>query len=343
MPELDPADTYNTYELSPAESADFGAAVAGVTADPYASFEDFLDQVRQAGRLLPATVTRVLRDFAGRRLAGALLLRNLPMPAQPPATPLRPFLESGMTPVGSERVLAACVLQVGEPFSYEQWDGGYLVHNKYPIRAHREIQFGSNAVEFLVHTETPFREPSPDFLALGCVRGDPTGVAQTMISPIERIVRGLDEPTRELLRQPAYAFLTDNPACIIDGRGLSEPHPILSQRDGREIVQFVADLVAISPETTRALDTVRDRVQAAVTGVGLTAGDLLFLDNTRVVHGRNAFEPRYDGSDRWLQRMLVSTSLFRPGERPASRLVTDSRYANYPTEYQQVLRAAPAG
>jgi len=182
MPELDPADTYNTYELSPVEHAEFGAAVAGVTADPYASFEDFLDQVRQAGRLLPDTVARVLRDFAGRRLAGALLLRNLPMPARPPDTPLRPFLESGMTPVGSERVLAACVLQVGEPFSYEQWDGGYLVHNKYPIRAHREIQFGSNAVEFLVHTETPFREPSPDFLALGCVRGDPTGV---MAGPVE--------------------------------------------------------------------------------------------------------------------------------------------------------------
>jgi len=43
--------------------------------------------------------------------------------------------------------------------------------------------------------------------------------------------------------------------------------------------------------------------------VVLDDGDLLVIDNDRAVHGRTAFTPRYDGTDRWLRRALVVTSL----------------------------------
>jgi L-asparagine oxygenase len=33
------------------------------------------------------------------------------------------------------------------------------------------------------------------------------------------------------------------------------------------------------------------------------------IDNSTTVHGRNGFQPRYDGRDRWLQRMFVVRSL----------------------------------
>jgi alpha-ketoglutarate-dependent taurine dioxygenase len=41
----------------------------------------------------------------------------------------------------------------------------------------------------------------------------------------------------------------------------------------------------------------------------LQAGDVLVIDNERAVHGRTPFVPRYDGTDRWLKRALVVTSL----------------------------------
>jgi alpha-ketoglutarate-dependent taurine dioxygenase len=41
----------------------------------------------------------------------------------------------------------------------------------------------------------------------------------------------------------------------------------------------------------------------------LADGDLLVIDNDRAVHGRTPFIPRYDGTDRWLKRALVVTSL----------------------------------
>jgi L-asparagine oxygenase len=41
----------------------------------------------------------------------------------------------------------------------------------------------------------------------------------------------------------------------------------------------------------------------------LEAGDLLIIDNNKTIHGRKPFQPRYDGTDRWVQRMLVRKEL----------------------------------
>lgn len=45
-----------------------------------------------------------------------------------------------------------------------------------------------------------------------------------------------------------------------------------------------------------------DRVSVAVR---LESGDVLVIDNDVVVHGREPFPPRYDGTDRWLRRASV--------------------------------------
>ena len=328
--------TVDRYEVGDLERDGFAASAAAVTADPYRDFETFLRQARAAIQL-PAGLAESLTTFGERRAAGALLVRNLPLPAHLPPTPGASFISGPRTPLGTEPVIAACILAIGEPFTFAQWDGGILVHNKYPIRAHRDIQFGSNAVEFLLHTETPFRQPSPDFLGLLCLRADPTGVAKTAVSAIDRVIASLPPAVQEVLRTPSFAFETDNPAVHLNGRGLTVPHPILTTRDGRDVVEYVGDLVATTPAAGQALDLLRDQVSAAAVHVPLEAGDLLLLDNSRVVHGRNSFTPRYDGTDRWLQRMLITTTLFERGEVPSSRLVEDRKYANYPTDYQRVL------
>ena len=43
--------------------------------------------------------------------------------------------------------------------------------------------------------------------------------------------------------------------------------------------------------------------------VPLQPGDCIFIDNYRVVHGRNAFKARYDGTDRWLKRINLTRDL----------------------------------
>ena len=43
---------------------------------------------------------------------------------------------------------------------------------------------------------------------------------------------------------------------------------------------------------------------------GLRAGDLLAIDNRRCAHARSAFPARFDGRDRWLQRVYVRRSVW---------------------------------
>lgn len=43
----------------------------------------------------------------------------------------------------------------------------------------------------------------------------------------------------------------------------------------------------------------------------LEPGDLAVVDNRITVHGRTAFSPRFDGTDRWLQRTFVLADLRR--------------------------------
>ncbi|HEY5875714.1 MAG TPA: TauD/TfdA family dioxygenase, partial [Ilumatobacteraceae bacterium] len=45
------------------------------------------------------------------------------------------------------------------------------------------------------------------------------------------------------------------------------------------------------------------------TAVTLEPGDLLVVDNSVAVHGRSPFTPRFDGTDRWLQRTFVVSDL----------------------------------
>nr|BFE86607.1 hypothetical protein GCM10020093_092080 [Planobispora longispora] len=81
------------------------------------------------------------------------------------------------------------------------------------------------------------------------------------------------------------------------------------------------DLAATTPLTPRAeaalaeLGEVFDR---SAQSVRLLPGDLVIVDNRVTVHGRTAFQPRYDGRDRWLQRTFVAVNLRRSRDhRPA--------------------------
>ena len=51
-------------------------------------------------------------------------------------------------------------------------------------------------------------------------------------------------------------------------------------------------------------------IEAAAVGVRLRPGDVLLLDNRRTVHSRSSFEPRFDGNDRWLQRVWARPETF---------------------------------
>src|SRR5690606_35818967 len=66
--------------------------------------------------------------------------------------------------------------------------------------------------------------------------------------------------------------------------------------------------VADDGEAAEALAAIVDELTRAQQDVVVGQGDVLIVDNYRAVHGRRAFLPRFDGTDRWLKRMSVAGS-----------------------------------
>ena len=62
-------------------------------------------------------------------------------------------------------------------------------------------------------------------------------------------------------------------------------------------------------EAQFALNALIRAVDKCLGEVVLEPGDFLFVDNYRAVHGRKPFKARYDGTDRWLKRMNITSDL----------------------------------
>jgi alpha-ketoglutarate-dependent taurine dioxygenase len=74
-----------------------------------------------------------------------------------------------------------------------------------------------------------------------------------------------------------------------------------------------------------ALNTLTGLIDANLSEVVLEPGDICFIDNYKVVHGRKAFKARFDGTDRWLKRTNITRDLRKSREfraTPLSRTVS---------------------
>ncbi|HEX8247404.1 MAG TPA: TauD/TfdA family dioxygenase [Pyrinomonadaceae bacterium] len=335
---LTPANSIRTITLTAGEQNELTELASPVIGNPYSDFESFYQNIIGIRNLVPPRIRLEIENVRNFKRGGALIIKKLPLGDKLPPTPKEPFARQSLYDLRSEVYLVLLATIAAEPFSFREWDAGHIVHNKYPIKSHREVQFGSNAVEFLVHTETPFREFSPDYIALLCLRSDPTGKAQTRVCDIGKIIDTLSDDERQVLKSPSFAFETDNPAIQINGKSYTLPMPIITNRNGDYVFEYVHDLIGISEEAQEVLDKLKKKVASSITNVFLTDGDLIIIDNSHMVHGRSAYEPNYDGSDRWLQRLLLSSRLYKNLKENESRLISDRRLENYTTAYRNVLQ-----
>jgi hypothetical protein len=72
------------------------------------------------------------------------------------------------------------------------------------------------------------------------------------------------------------------------------------------------------PSDPRALNALQALIRAIdddYQEYPMRPGDVLFINNLRVVHGRKSFAARYDGTDRWLKRLLIVRDLAKSRDR----------------------------
>ncbi|MGP7816429.1 TauD/TfdA family dioxygenase [Niallia sp. 01092] len=56
----------------------------------------------------------------------------------------------------------------------------------------------------------------------------------------------------------------------------------------------------INDKAEWALEELKKALSKVSSGIVLTPGDLIIIDNHLAAHARTAFKPKYDGKDRWL-------------------------------------------
>jgi hypothetical protein len=201
--------------------------------------------------------------------------------------------------------LKSSASRFGSIFGYAQEQNGNTVQNLFPIKTDETKQISSSSkVTLEMHTETAFHRYRPTTFALLCVREDPD--AGTNVAPLDQILKHLSRDTIKVLKRPEFVTEIDESFRTDEYRSIPLETAVLSA-DEQQIVYDRALMVGTTKQAENALLELSEAVSKASEVIVLKTGDLLVVDNHRNVHGRTPFEARYDGTDRWLKRVLVTT------------------------------------
>lgn len=303
---------------------DAGATVLPGPPVTAAGSEAFVAAAGRAARHLSPAVHDALVEFGDSgHESGALLLRGLPVGSVGP-TPASPTDATALARKDhvSEQTLLTVARRLGQPVGYEPEHGGDLVQNIVPTPTASDRQVStSSRVTLMFHTEAAFHPHRPRYLLLLCLRGDAS--ATTTLCSIAEVLPHLDREVIDTMFEPRFRTAVDE-SYLGDRRNLLGPAiAVLSGDRTHPTMVFDADLmVGTDADADAALQALSAAVAEHATGVVLERGDLLVVDNFAAVHGRGPFTPRYDGTDRWLQRTFVVCDLAPSAAERRGRVIT---------------------
>lgn len=294
---------------------------------PYDDFEAFLLSLYSIFAQSSKTVLRELFDYRNNPASpGVLHLTNIPIDDTIPPTPSNARRSPDKHTYISEGSLLGIAQILGEPLGYRNEKDGEVIQNLAPVKSESEatssescgIDLGFHTdLDFDPdHTEKPQNATNADYILLICLRQDPEEKACTLYADARDIASRLTCEQLDILRQPLYQF---GAAYTFTGKGgddriWSPPTPILKgPQDFPEItVELACGVRGLTEEARAALNAVAQVCEQpdVVQSVYLRPGEVLLINNRKGAHGRTAFPARYDGSDRWLQRLYVRRSLW---------------------------------
>ena len=190
-------------------------------------------------------------------------------------------------------------LAVGRPFGWAGQQGGRLVHDIVPTRGCETMQVGAASQAPLEwHTEDAFHPQRAHIIILTCLR-NPDHVGSRVAS-----IRDLDlaDAELDLLHHADTLILPDDSyAASRPGPGTWPGIATVWDADDGPCVRFdpaYTQFRTEDPDFLAAYNALAASLEPASATVDIGPGDVLLIDNDLVVHGRAAFTPRYDGTDR---------------------------------------------
>jgi L-asparagine oxygenase len=304
-------------------------ADAFLAAHPVWTPIEYADEIRVEAERLPVGLRQFL--VSSRAVEDAVIaVANLPVDENlVPTPPGWQVAEKESAAIREELVLLLIASILGDPFAWSNQQNGRLVHDVCPARGQENsLTSASSQQQLTLHTEDVFHSCRGDYVALMCLRNpDQVGTTVATVDSVE-----FSEPLREVLHQDRFRFFPDdshdavpqhsaeNPSALEE-----RPHEVASVLFGPQESPYLridADFTSPVPgdeEAERAMNEAAERLSATAERVVLSPGEAAFIDNYRVIHGRDTFTPRYDGTDRWLKRTSMVRDLRRTYVHTKSR------------------------
>lgn len=155
------------------------------------------------------------------------------------------------------------------------------------------------------HTDSSFRGAPHELVAFHCVTHDEGG-GRSVLAAVEDVVRQLDDDVIARLREPVYPFGKSLRPVLAGEPGGEEIRYYRAQLD-RPLDEGTAVLDAEHRAAIDALDAVLDRSEL-YHQLHLRAGEILFMQNRKVLHGRTGFE---GDSRRHFRRIRLRARILR--------------------------------
>ncbi|WP_336214997.1 TauD/TfdA family dioxygenase [Nonomuraea sp. LPB2021202275-12-8] len=204
---------------------------------------------------------------------------------------------------------------LGDAIAWTTQQEGRILTDVLPVAGHEQTTVSSSSrKELSWHTEDAFSPYRADYVGLYCLRNpDRTPTTLAAADPL-----ALPGWACEALTQSRFLTRPDD----AHDQDVTRPEtgPVLTGPADAAVLRIDRDCTAAVPgdeEARAALELIFGQLDANLYDFALAPGDVIFVDNRNVVHGRRPFRARYDGRDRWLRRVNVAADLrrTRPGRR----------------------------
>lgn len=273
--------------------------VASAGIEPATS--DFFDAAEALEGILPRSVRGGLVALR-RGGVPAVVVRGLPSDSDPGPTPTTAAGDPPLTPRRGHAWLALAVRRLGDEFAYAMEKNGAIVHNVYPTREGAETQ--SNAsfkVDLSLHTENAFHPIRPAFVVLYCVRTPPEPAATRLVL-LDDVLADLTDFEIAVLRQPRFTLRVVDSHRAEGEDDVELPVVPLTGSPRRPAIRWHESLRAVDDVAARVARSFGAAATRATRHMQLREGDLLAFANETCLHGRDSFDARLDGTDRWVLR-----------------------------------------
>lgn len=270
---------------------------------------------------MDANTLAALADFKNNPYTTALLLRGLPTVAPLPQTPYGVHANLFDIALAAATNIALYDALGIFPVTYKGENDGRLFRDIVPKKnsQHEKSSYGSSYtlgmhvdnchLPLVPECTRQGLSIAPEYLSLYGLRCDLR--VPTKIACLDEVMKKLDSATIATLKEPLYELTMPDSFSSHEKFTL----PIFVQdQDGVFYSRFDKEYTKpLNAEATTAFQKFEQALyeKDSVHHFFLQNGDFLIFKNQRMTHSREAFQARYDGTDRWLIRLFGVNNLDR--------------------------------